>query len=84
MLAKILKIKHILTKHNALNSFIINSNAHIGEKRAMHHHFSWYYTSQGEDFWYEINCELRTLNLHNFQFSKEDLKRPIKIKTLKE
>ena len=84
MIIEIIKIKSILIKHNALYSFIHNSGAPEKEKRAMTHHFGWYYTSQGEDFWYQINCELRDINLHNFPFSTADLKTPIKVKTIKE
>lgn len=84
MTIEIIKIKSILIKHNALCSFIRNSNASEKEKRAMTHHFSWYPTTQGEDFWYQINCELKDINLHNFPFSTADLKTPIKVKTIKE
>lgn len=84
MIIKIIKIKSILIKHDALYSFIHNSGAHEKEKRVMTYHFGWCDTSQGEDFWYQINCELRNINLHNFPFSTADLKTPIKVKTIKE
>ena len=84
MIIEIIKIKSILIKHNALDSFIHNSGAPEKEKRAMTNHFGWYCTSQGEYFWHQINCELRDINLHNFPFSTADLKTPIKVKTIKE
>ena len=84
MTTEIIKIKSILIKHNALDSFIRNSKAPEKEKRAMTHHFNWYCTSQGEDFWYQINCELKGINLRYFPFSTADLKIPIKVKTIKE
>lgn len=84
MTIEIIKIKSILIKHNALDSFIRNSGAPEKEKRAMTYHFGWYHTTQGEDFWYQINCELREIGLHNFPFSTADLKTPIKVKTIKE
>ena len=80
----ILKIKYILTQYNALDSFISNSKASEQEKRAMTNHFTWRTTPQGDDFWLEIARVLKALNLQNFPFSKEDLKTPIKIKTIKE
>lgn len=84
MATEIIKIKSILTRHNALDSFINNSHAPEKEQRAMTYHFGWYYTPQGEDFWYQINCELKGINLHNFPFSTADLKTPTKVKTIKE